>query len=68
MVIKHTKRYSVSSIIKRSVSQKHSEISFYTNQDGYNNKKKRPRIANIGKDLKKLETSYIVYGMRKSCS
>lgn len=66
MVIKHTKRYSVSSIIKE-VCQKHSEISFYTNQDGYN-KKKRPRIANIGKDLKKLETSYIVYGMRKSCS
>ena len=28
-------------------------------------KKKRSRIANIGKDLKKLETSYIVYGMRK---
>lgn len=36
----------------------HSEISFHTYQDGNNIKKKKQKITNIGKDEKKLETSY----------
>ena len=62
------KKHMNSIIHQENTNQNHNEIQVHIHQNDYDKKILKKKSTSVGKDVEKLESSYIAGGKRKWCS